>query len=399
MLRDMNTRGTDSVAQFGVLGNVLLLVVFLLSTVGLIFSILTYSTIESYGRAHFDIAVTPQSQPDYDSPILPGNTTCDDSNQCTSDLVAVIQGQPQCIHNNLPTNTSCADTCMLAQTGKCLNGECHGVSKGFCPSPIDFSEEICPNVVLDPAIQDAVFNGTLYGKMCFYSKCFYFLEYPLVNDWTCPTNIDMEFIEDDEDCLSFLADSFPEKRCMSAGSLCLDTYDYGIRRVCVFSYTASSYELEAPMPSEPEPDPEPEPPTLINLPLQESAKLAKAAASDDTHEENSTTHNKTTAPARKHRKKEKPTTHDTPVKADTTAPDTKAKVLPNGADAIRDNYKKHLRDLAHTSRKSKRDVHQLGPSSDTLTINQVVISALGGDNLYDFIRINLYVSISQRINY
>jgi hypothetical protein len=234
--------------------------------------------------------------------------------------------------------------------------------------------------------------------------------------------MDMEFNEDDADCQAFIDNTFPEKSCISAGSLCLDTYGFGIKRVCVYQYTASTYILEAPV-TEPEPEPEPEPAPVPIVPLsqplhglgnQQLESEAKASPEDHTQPAKDKSKPETHTRTKIHKKKkERPlkgseSVH-TAVDPNTTVShsdehnstghnknktNTKHKTKDNKFSNLQEAYINRLRNIPHVKHKSKRT---LGASSDTLTINQLVFSELGGDNLYNFVRLNLIWAIQNRL--
>lgn len=392
---------------FGVVAVSLLIVI-------LVFAVSIKSTIDAVKKEvhkiesepHVNLSVLPQNQPNYDSQAW-GNTTCDDANSCTTDLLVTVEGNTTCAHYHVPNNVSCSDVCTVPQTGTCLGGECNGLCKGFCPSPIDFSEEICPNIVYKPSVIDANLNGSLSGKLCFYSQCLYVVEWPYISDWTCPPNVNMLFYDDDQNCMDLLDDSFEEKKCFTAQSLCLDTYWYGVKKVCLYHYACSSMNVES-LPPAPEPTPTPTPtPTepLAVLPPNTELLHVDEKINNDNKDHNtkdySTQEHKATG-TKKHNRRKTPKSQEHVKEQSKPAQKHEDNKHENNKDQknTREEYIKHLKKIGHGRHgmSPKRGAEQqVGSANDALTVNQFVITALGGDSLYEFIRINLMISISQRL--
>jgi hypothetical protein len=217
----------------------------------------------------------------------------------------------------------------------------------------------------------------------------------------------MIFYDDDKNCMDLLDDSFEEKKCMEAQSLCLDTYDYGVKKVCLYRYVCSSMNVES-IPPPPPPAPVP----LLALPNDEASLVSDHKVKEDVvaaveknvkHSNLNAKGTERQAGDHKAHPRNKPNKKPQPKGRDKHTPETPvvsqhAKTGRINSNQVREDYIKRLRKIGHGKHGvQKRGVTQLGSSNDALNVNQFVISMLGGDSLYEFIRVNLISAISQRL--
>lgn len=178
---------------------------------------------------------------------LLGSTACDDGNSCTQDFSYSISGTTVCQNFPLPTNTSCGQQCLVPTSGACVGGECRGLCNGYCPFYIDFDPLDCPEINFLPSITEAIDDEDLFfGPLCYYGKCLYILEYPVVPAFICSfadsLDVELDYIPNTPQGLSLLDPSDLSSTCFTAATLCIG----GEIPVYIYQYECSGYDIFAP---------------------------------------------------------------------------------------------------------------------------------------------------------
>lgn len=179
-------------------------------------------------------------------PVLDTTGQCPSTSSCTTSFVCrnPLASMPTvCETKPLPNNTACSDSCVVPSTGKCQSGGCTGICGGSCDSPLDFGSASCPNLTFVPSVQEEVYDNPLlfYGQVCFYGKCIWTLEWPIVGQFACEDNVDSIFynVAASKQALDFLSDQTDNKKCFKASILCSSSGT----PLIMYEYTCSSYDI------------------------------------------------------------------------------------------------------------------------------------------------------------
>lgn len=197
------------------------------------------------------IVITNQVIKNYDTllcqnPVLDTNGHCTSTGSCSANYVCENPSTlmpTTCESRPLPNNTTCSDACVVPTTGKCHNGDCVGTCGGYCSSFLDFGSELCPNLTFVPSVEAEVYENSLlfYGQLCFFGKCVWTLEWPIVGQFACEDNVDAIYYNNaaSTQALEFISGDI--KNCLKANVLCSDGTP-----LILYEYKCSEYQTTLP---------------------------------------------------------------------------------------------------------------------------------------------------------